>query len=94
MKRVWRKVTESTLEYASGCSIFPPYLPLGNLWTLKLECGHTVERACRYTKHDSKHMSRGRGYWHRRSYEDALPAPKKVICHKCEREERRSETNS
>lgn len=82
----WRKVVEAIFEHGGGRSIFPPYLPLGNEWTLKLECGHTVQYAVRYRPVVEKQGHRGyMGFgWNKRRYaEDALPAPKRVRCVRC-----------
>lgn len=86
----WRAVLESKLEYG-GQSIFPPYLPLGCTWELKLECGHSVYRAVRFNKDNSRYYNSvryKRGWWHRRNPEDALPAPKRVRCERCDPLER------
>lgn len=85
-KRMWRKVIKSDLQLGCGKSIFPPYLPLGNVWELELECGHTIYRQPRYKplEGDMRALYRRGGWFYRRSSDDALPAPKRVICQKCE----------
>lgn len=86
----WRKVVEAVLEEGRGKSIFPPYLPMGNEWTLKLECGHSMQYAVRYIPLKDSPFTKGghRGYmgfgWNKRRHsEDALPAPKRVRCYRC-----------
>lgn len=90
MSHQWRKVTEAKLEHG-GKSIFPPYVPLGSVWELALECGHKVNRPVRYNKDDTPFLGRkGRAsWWRRRSPADALPAPKKVRCEVCELKEKK-----
>lgn len=77
MNRVWLKVVKARMEEAGGVSIFNPYLTLGNIWELTLEDGRVVHRRPRY-----KPLPKGsyrRGWQHRRSSEDALPPPKRVL---------------
>lgn len=70
---------------SGGISILTSYeMPLGNVWELVLECGHTVYRPVRYI--NVNQSSVGRKKWSRRSAEDALPAPSKAKCMKCKGE--------
>lgn len=92
--RPWRKVVEAIFERGAGKSIFRSELPLGNEWTLKLECGHGLQYAVRYVSEKDSvlagaaHHRFGRGWHRRRAAEDALPAPARVRCPFCDREKR------
>jgi len=84
--RIWRKVVKSDMQTGAGRSIFPPYLPLGNMWELTLECGHIVHRQPRYKPlADTRRRtsSQRAGWFYRREAEDALPPPKRVLCERC-----------
>lgn len=61
---------------ASGVSIFNPSLALGNKWELTLEDGRHIEYPVRYKPQSGRIR---KGWYNRRSYEDALPPPKKVL---------------
>lgn len=75
-----RVISASMLS--GGTSILTPYeLPLGNVWELVLDCGHTAYRPVRYINVSQSAV--GRKKWGRRSADDARPAPKKIKCLKC-----------
>lgn len=89
-KHPLRKVVEAVFEHGYGKSIFPPYIPLGNEWTLTLECGHKTQYAVRYVpvlksqfNLPGHRVYMGTGWNKRRRAEDALPAPKHVRCLWC-----------
>lgn len=84
-KRSYRAVVSSRIFLASG--VFRAYGRNSRWWHLDLECGHVVERPVRYTPVGKKTG----GSWRNRAVEDALPAPKRVVCHECEAERRRGE---
>jgi hypothetical protein len=77
----WRKVVKDQLLEGRG-GVFRIDSRGARWYELTLECGHEVERTCRYTKIDRRQISR--------SLNDALPAPKKVRCEFCGDQERRS----
>lgn len=72
-------VIKATLIEAAGRSLHRPHLLLGNKWELQLACGHTVYRRVRYVGRAGER----RGWLVRRSSEDALPAPRRVVCEWC-----------
>jgi hypothetical protein len=74
MNKTWMKVVNAELIHAAGNSLSKEWLPLGNVWELTLEDGRVIMYPVRYTKK----AGGKRGWLRRRSYEDALPAPKKV----------------
>lgn len=76
----FKKVVSSELQ-SGGQSIFGAGVPLGNVWELTLECGHTVHRQPLYTP-----LAKGQhkaDWFHRRSASDVLAPPKKVKCSQC-----------
>lgn len=79
---MWRKVVKSEIQEGGGNSIYKSWVRLGCVWILDLECGHQVTRQPRYVENSN---ARGRGWTRRRNSDDALPAPKRVQCHLCER---------
>lgn len=54
-------------------------------WELDLECGHTVERRCRYAPDPTRtHQRRGFDAMHKgASLSRLLDAPKRAACHVC-----------
>lgn len=66
-----------------GASVFASFHY--HWWELELECGHTVERRCRYAKDPTRAHAR-RGYaaqHHGPSLSRLLDAPKRAACHEC-----------
>ena len=82
----WRKVVESEL-LSGGVSFFLPNVPLGNVWMLKLECGHTVQRRAKYAPDPNINKLHKHDWWRRRRPTDALPPPKRVRCGICDMEQ-------
>lgn len=74
--RVWVKVISAELHEGRGNSIFKHWIQLGNEWELTLENGKKVMYPVRY-KPQKGYVKRG--WMHRRSSEDALPPPKKIL---------------
>ena len=76
--RPLRLVTKAQLR--GGGSILGPFK--FHWWDLVLDCGHEVERRCRYRRIDNP--PRGFAAMHRGvSLDRLLPAPKKVRCEFC-----------
>ncbi len=74
-KKVWRRVVSATIRKC-GKSLLNPYLENGNKWELELEDGRIINYPVRYTPQKGYI---NRGWTHRRSVDDALPAPKRVL---------------
>lgn len=84
----WQDVVEADEEEGRGGLLGPDTIRRGRWWTLKLACGHEVERTVRYKP--SKNARRGGTQWHR-TWDDVLPHPKRVRCEHCGAELRKAE---
>lgn len=73
----WRKVVKADGPYAGRGSLLGPETSRRvKWWDLTLECGHLVQRSCRYPPPfvpGRRHRSAG----------EALPPPKRVLCEMC-----------
>jgi hypothetical protein len=79
----WREVTSASSIHTGRGSLLGPDTPRRSRWReLDLECGHRVERTVRYGPHQDGYAPQRGGTQHR-SYDDILPAPKRVRCEKC-----------
>jgi hypothetical protein len=79
----WRTVISASEPYTGRGSLLGPATARRNRWReLALECGHQVERTVRYGPHQDGYAPQRGGTQHR-SYDDILPAPKRVRCEKC-----------
>lgn len=87
-KNCYRAVVSAHIFSASG--LFRAKGRSSRWWALTLECGHVEERPVKYTPAGKK---RG-GSWRNRKVEDALPAPKRVVCHLCEWERQKARNES
>ena len=79
----WRKVSGAIQRGGRGSVLGPDTSRRARGWVLSLECGHTVERTCRYVQLPV--MERQRGGTQTRSGDDVLSAPRRVRCEECER---------
>lgn len=75
-RRPLRHVRASHLKEGRGSVLGPDTDRRARWWELRLECGHTVERAARY-------WPLGAGHQRQRSRFDVLAAPKRTRCGSC-----------
>lgn len=76
--RPLRSVTTPVLR--GGGSIFAPFK--FHWWELRLECGHVVERRCRWAKVDRPNRGWAAQH-HAPSLDRLLDAPARVRCEEC-----------
>jgi hypothetical protein len=83
------KVVSAKLRSASAMSNWSGAgagTPKYRYWDLRLDCGHEVERRCRYRPRVGRTPVRGfAAIFSGRSPEDVLPAPKSAKCEVCGR---------
>jgi hypothetical protein len=77
----WRKVAGASLSSGRGSFLGPATSRRARWWTLRLACGHAVERTVRYRQLPPAERQRG-GTQHR-SADDILHAPRRVRCEQC-----------
>lgn len=83
-KYPFRRVISADLQ-TGGQSVLKPGMPLGSIWYLTLECGHTVDAKVSYYPPTPDEKPR-RGWYRRRRPDAAKPAPKRVHCELCQSE--------